>query len=251
MNSEAKSVPLQEVVNGICWSYRVLDDGTVEIVGKPSPRPAGDLEFPARLGGRPVTRIGDAVLHGCAELASVTVPEGVVVLGAEVFYGCTELETVVFPASLEETGSHAFCRCPKLREFRIADGNPVFVFYRGFLLRRDRRMLVRAVGQEGDVTVPAGVEEIADGAFSGCTGVTSVALPDGLRIIWDDVFEFCDNLTTMRIPGSLAAVGFDVFYGSPKLRTLRVQPGDAERIREVLEEWASAEVSFNYVFEES
>ena len=33
--------------------------------------------------------------------------------------------------------------------------------------------------------------------------------------------------------------------------TLRVQPGDAERIREVLEEWASAEVSFNYVFEES
>ena len=118
MNSEAKSVPLQEVVNGICWSYRVLDDGTAEIVGKPSPRPAGDLEFPARLGGRPVTRIGDAVLHGCAELASV-------VLGAE------------------------------------------------------------------------------------------------------------------------------VFYGSPKLRTLRVQPGDAERIREVLEEWASAEVSFNYVFEES
>ena len=46
-------------------------------------------------------------------------------------------------------------------------------------------------------------------------------------------------------------IGFDVFYGSPKLRTLRVQPGDAERIREVLEEWASAEVSFNYVFEES
>ena len=41
MNSEAKSVPLQEVVHGICWSYRVLDDGTAEIVGKPSPRPAG------------------------------------------------------------------------------------------------------------------------------------------------------------------------------------------------------------------
>lgn len=251
MSNEAKGGTLKDVVAGICWSYRVQDDGTVEIVGKPSPQPAGKFEIPAQLGGRAVTRIGDAVLNDCKELTSVTIPEGVVALEWEVFYGCKMLETVVFPASLTELGRHAFCRCPKLRSFKIPQDNPTYVFEDGFLLTKDRKRLVRCVDREGVVTIPAGVEEIDNGAFSGCAGLTSVTLPDGVRVIWDDAFEFCGSLTELTLPRSLMGFGYDVFYGSKNLKTLRVAPGDAERIRELLEEWSSVDVNLNYVFDET
>ena len=47
-----------ETVGGYSWPYQIKDDGTAEIIGKPSPEPEGELVIPDKLGGCAVTGIG-------------------------------------------------------------------------------------------------------------------------------------------------------------------------------------------------
>ena len=56
------------------------------------------------------------------------------------------------------------------------------------------------------------IEEIKQGAFSGCTGlVNTIVLPKGLKIVGDNCFELCANLTKVKFPASMISYGNDVF----------------------------------------
>ena len=209
----------------------------------------GDLVIPAEIDGTPVTQIPERAFVDWKKLTSVTIPEGVVAIEDEAFFGCEGLVSVKIPASLAWMGSHVFGRCPNLRAFDVAPDNPVFVFEDGFLLTRDHKVLVRALRPKGDVVVPAGVEKIYTGAFSGCTEMTSVTLPEGVQTLWPDAFEFCENLTTVTIPRSLTLIDYDVFYGCRKLKTMRVVAGDVDRVKGLFEEWTSAEINIDYDYE--
>lgn len=44
-------------------------------------------------------------------------------------------------------------------------------------------VLTEYTGSGGDVTIPAGVTKIGWGAFSGCTGLTSVTIPESIKKI--------------------------------------------------------------------
>ena len=66
-----------ETVGGYSWPYQIKDDGTAEIIGKPSPEPEGEVVIPDKLGGCAVTGIGAWAFHECDDISSVTIPEGV------------------------------------------------------------------------------------------------------------------------------------------------------------------------------
>lgn len=236
--------------DGYCWPYRINGEGTAVLVGKPSPEPSGDLNIPGELGEHPVTAIGDAAFAGCSGMERVTIPDGVTMIDDEAFYGCEGLTELAIPASVVKIGRHAFCGCRRLKTFNVAPDNQAYVFEAGFLLTKDRKWLIRALGQEGAVRIPAGVKQIEIGAFSGCAGITSVTIPDGVTTIWADAFEFCTGLTTVTIPRSVTMIDYDVFYGCPRLTTVRVSVGDTERVRGLFEENTSADVSCEYVYEE-
>lgn len=51
----------------------------------------------------------------------------------------------------------------------------------------------------GVITIPSGINEIADGAFHGCTGITGLILPNCLNSFGDNVFKECPNLSTLDI----------------------------------------------------
>jgi hypothetical protein len=86
--------------------------------------PIGDLVFPCELDGYPVTGIGvwyaittDAVVgfEGCAELVSVTIPDGVTCIHDCAFRRCNSLTSVTIPDSVTYIGSdEAFEGCDKL-----------------------------------------------------------------------------------------------------------------------------------------
>ena len=67
-------------VGELCWPYRLAKDGGAEILGLPSPEPAGALTVPRQLDGHPVTAIADEAFSGCAGLVSVVLPDGVTVV---------------------------------------------------------------------------------------------------------------------------------------------------------------------------
>jgi hypothetical protein len=99
------------------FTYRVIDD-EVEIVGFPRDF-SGHVEIPVTIEGKPVTGItgayrGDTFesAFSFAALTSVTIPEGVEVIGLENFGLCGFLKEVAFPDSLKIIGPLAFYRTP-------------------------------------------------------------------------------------------------------------------------------------------
>lgn len=235
----------RETVGGYSWSYRIVDGKSV-IVAKPSPEPIGDLEIPSCLGGSQVTEIGSCAFRDCAEglksivipggvtkigscafedcagLMSVTIPDGVVTLGRYAFSGCHNVRSVTIPASVTEIGDSVFAYCFSIECFDVSDDNANFVAGSDGLLTKDGKTLVRAFDVE-DATIPAGVERIAFGAFSGSSRITSLTIPRSVKEIGNG--------------------GFDHFVGCDSLTTIKVAKGDAERVKEMIGD-------SNFAFEE-
>lgn len=113
-----------------------------------------------------------------------------------------------------------------------------------FVIERDGTYscLVGYNGPGGDVVIPASVDFINLGAFSGCTGLTSVTIPgsvslgqdvflnctglasvtlgEGMTEIPDHVFNGCTALTNVSIPSSISFIDINAFHDTPWLKSL-------------------------------
>ena len=49
------------------------------------------------------------------------------------------------------------------------------------------------------ITIPNGVTNISDGAFSSCTALTSIDIPNSVTRIGDYAFDGCTSLTSITI----------------------------------------------------
>ena len=153
--------------------------------------------------------VGASAFEGCASLASLDVPDGVERIGERAFADCSALARAALPAGVAEIGTDAFAGCGALADLSVDPANPRYEVRDGLLLARDGAELVRGV--DGDVVVPAGVEEIADGAFSGSAGMTGVSLPPGLRRVGARAFEGCSGLSSATLPDGVREIGARAF----------------------------------------
>ena len=74
----------------------------------------------------------------------------------------------------------------------------------------------------GEVVIPdtynyLPVTDIADYAFMGCTGLTSITIPDSITNIGDNAFVYCDNLESVNISdvGAWCKIDFDGYGACP------------------------------------
>ena len=63
------------------------------------------------------------------------------------------------------------------------------------------------------VTLPSSITKIGDGTFYGCTGLTSITIPSGVTFIGSESFMWCDGLTSVYFLGNAPAKGYGVFGG--------------------------------------
>ena len=73
------------------------------------------------------------------------------------------------------------------------------------------------------------VTSIGRGAFSGCSGMTSVKIPSSVTEIGDYAFYRCSGLTGVEIPSSVTEIGRGAFFGCSGLTGVEI-PSSVKKI---------------------
>lgn len=123
--------------------------------------------------------------------------------GSVWFVDCDNLEDVVI---LGDGMGLLFSGCKSLKTINIPENS--YIMSRGF----------ECCESLESIKIPLGNGyTLADNAFSGCTGLTSVEIPDGLTSIGYNAFYGCTSLTCINIPNSVEIIRSGAFIDCPLL----------------------------------
>lgn len=119
-----------------------------------------------------------------SDLVTVTLNEGLEIIGAKTFNDCRNLRELTTPSTLKVLG------------------------YEG-----------AAYILHGDASSPTYTYATSDiGVLQNCTSLSSVTLNEGLEIIGNNAFRGCSSLTSVTIPSTVEAMYMNVFEGCSSLQ---------------------------------
>ena len=171
-----------------------------------------------------VTGIGIRAFQYCTSLTSITIPDSVTNIGTYAFQGCTSLTSVTIPNSVTSISYSPFPDCTNLITIDVDSQNKNYCSVNGVLFNKDKTELVQypAGKTAKSYTIPDSVTSIDNGAFSGCTSLTSVVIPGGVTSIDDGAFIACTSLTSVTIPDSVTSIGYHAFEGCTGLTSITI-----------------------------
>jgi len=178
-----------------------------------------------------VVSLGMCAFSGCPKLTSVVLPNNLVSIGANAFQSCTSLTSIDLPNSVQNIGDHAFLECtsltsiviPKsvvnigrsifsysanLKSITVDVDNPIYKSEGDCLISKSNNTVI--LGSINSI-IPSGATSIADQAFQGIKGISSISLPNSMVSIGESAFADCSDLTNINIPDSVKSIGDRAF----------------------------------------
>ena len=187
--------------------------------------------------------IGEEAFYHDTSLGKVVLPEGVEQICSRAFAGSSVTE-VFLPESLTYIADDAFDGCENVTidasegsyayDWAVTNGYIVHDYSEkqtedGFLYIAFRTYIIITgyQGAGGAITIPSEVEGlpvtcIGCAAFSGNTGITSVAIPSCVEYIRSCAFENCTGLTGIVLPEGLNSVDYGAFQGCTALGAVSI-----------------------------
>jgi hypothetical protein len=117
------------------------------------------------------------------DLACITLPETVQIIGNGSFSNCDRLETIELSQGITSIEQYAFYGCKKLKAITLPAS-----------LRSIGRNTFEGCSSLTEIEIPQGVTEL-DGKMFGCTALTSVTIPNSVVNISVFAFADCANVT--------------------------------------------------------
>lgn len=191
----------------------------------------------------------DFLITCCRAVSKVIIPTDVKIISSNSFYDLTSLTSVTIHEGVKVIGESAFEGCVSLSEFRFdgtvaqwekvekddlwfkhtaadcvkcTDGDvplPKYVIKRNVLelwLHADTEVIipegVKKIGGNDvfsdlsslvSVVIPEGVKEIGYCSFKNCKSLASITIPSSLKRIWEGAFEGCMSLSEIRFEGTM------------------------------------------------
>ena len=173
-------------------------------------------------------------------IGSITIPDGVEIIGRCAFYKTAGPREISLPSTtLQYIGDYAFYGC-SYASFgeNYSLSIPVGVEYIGRSAFYECSSIV-------SLTIPSSVKTIGDYAFYGCKSLGlkaeaegeapaingSVTIANGVESIGIRAFQYCESLTEIVLPESLTQIGSHLFYKCLALKSVTIN-GPIEAINE-------------------
>jgi len=164
-----------------------------------------------------VTSIG-ACAFWRSGLNSITIPASVTSIGEEAFGSCSSLTSIEIPSSVTSIEKLVFNGCNSLTSIDVKNGNEYYSSENGVLFNKNKTTLIRyPEGKVGSYTIPNSVTSIGEGAFGGCSSLTSIKIPNSVTSIGNGAFSGCGSLTSIEISSSVTSIGDFAFFDCSSL----------------------------------
>ncbi|KAA6302014.1 MAG: hypothetical protein EZS26_001830 [Candidatus Ordinivivax streblomastigis] len=162
--------------------------------------------------GNSVTTIGDNAFSYCSSLSLVTIGNSVMSIGKSAFYGCISLSSVTIPNSVTTIRYEAFAETPwyNSKPDGVVYINQVLYNYKGIMPNNTT------------IDIQEGTVSIAEGAFYGCSSLSSVTIPNSVTTIGQAAFFDCSSLSSVTIPNSVTDIGNSAFENCSSLSSVTI-----------------------------
>lgn len=141
-----------------------------------------------------LTIIGENAFSECSGLTSIEIPSSVQRIEDEAFYNCSSLTSITIPSKVSFIGWRVLSGCSGLKRITVASGNNAYHSNGNCLIETDSKELLAGCNSS-IIPLDGSVTSIADGAFSECSGLTSIEIPSSVVSIYGDPFYQCTRLT--------------------------------------------------------
>ena len=202
----------------------------------------GDIEIPSTIDGYTVTEIGDQAFSS-SDVANVTLPETLTIIGKYAFYGCDYIDSIKIPDNVHTIKSGAFYECDYLTDIKLPSGLKTignYVFESCNLKELHIPQYVESIGEESIHAEKITVDE--NNKFydsrDNCNALIETStntlikaskntsfIPSTVTEIGDKAFSGIDELKEITIPASVKKIGKQAFYGCDTLEKVVLSEG--------------------------
>ena len=181
-----------------------------------------------------VTSIGYRTFYGCSSLASVTIPNSVTSIVDYAFEDCSSLTSVTIGNSVTSIGWHAFLGCPSITSIVVDKNNTTYdsrencnaiieTASNTLIAGCQKTIIPNSVTSIGDYAfyscsgLTSPIYNAHCFAYMPTSYSGAYAIQDGIKQIAGGAFSKCSELTSITIPNSVTSIGRKAFYGCTNL----------------------------------